>query len=128
MRRAMKKRGSRGAHSLQAGLLLGLILLGEPAWAIWPFTDPEPQDSVGNRTAALLSGMIQIPTVNPPGNEAALARWLVARLRAEGLEARIIPIPSPSRPNNKPSSRAAAWARQGPVTARRARASSCFTV
>ena len=110
--RAMKKRGSRGARSLRAGPLLGLLwlsVLSEPAWAIWPFTDPEPQGTVATRTAELLSGMIQIPTVNPPGNEAALARWLLARLRAGGIETKVIPIPS--RTENGPSSRAALWAR-----------------
>ena len=38
-----------------------------------------------------------------------MARWLLARLRAEGIESKIIPIPS--RQQNEPSSRAALWAR-----------------
>ena len=109
MPRPTKKIGSQRARGLRVALLITLFSWSGPAWAIWPFTDPEPAESIATETAELLSGMIQIPTVNPPGDEAVLARWLVDRLRDEDIEAKMIPIPS--RQENGASSRAAVWAR-----------------
>ena len=109
MPKPVKRQRSRPAHLLLA-LFVGFGLLsGERAWAIWPFTDPKPEASVADRTADLLSRMIQMPTVNPPGNEADLARWLTRKLRDEGIETKLIPIPS--RSQSPSGSRAAVWAR-----------------
>ncbi|MEE3332019.1 MAG: M20/M25/M40 family metallo-hydrolase [Myxococcota bacterium] len=43
----------------------------------------------------MLSAAIRIPTVNPPGAEAELARFFVAELQSSGIEARLVPTPSP---------------------------------
>jgi acetylornithine deacetylase/succinyl-diaminopimelate desuccinylase-like protein len=68
-------------------------------------TSGEAPVSLGDRAAALLSRTIQIDTSNPPGNERVLAERLASYLEAEGIEARVIPLPDPSSP------RAALWAR-----------------
>ena len=96
-----------------AALLLGLILAcaGGPAsesgWS-WGSESPYPPagDDLRSRAAALLSEAIRFQTVNPPGNERALAEHLVARARAAGLEARVQLTPS----GGNGTSRAAAWA------------------
>ena len=49
----------------------------------------------GERAARLLSSLVQIPTVNPPGGEAAAAQLLVDELREHGVESRLVPTPSP---------------------------------
>ncbi|MEE3328920.1 MAG: M20/M25/M40 family metallo-hydrolase [Myxococcota bacterium] len=106
----MKRRGPQLTQGFVVALALGgLLLCGGTAWAIWPFTNTESEGALADRTAELLSRMIQIPTVNPPGNESALAQWLVAKLRSEGIETKLIPIPS--RSDTEPGSRAAVWAR-----------------
>src|SRR5262249_1305544 len=46
-----------------------------------------------DRAAAILSEAIRFRTVNPPGDEKPLARYLAALLRAEGIEARVIRTP-----------------------------------
>ena len=61
--------------------------------------------SVGDRAGALLSAAIQVDTSNPPGNERVLAERFARYLEAEGIEARVIPLPDPNSP------RAALWAR-----------------
>lgn len=57
--------------------------------------------------AELLSRSIRIPTVNPPGDEAPLAAFLVGELDRAGLETKLIETP---RGTSK-LGRAAAWAR-----------------
>lgn len=68
---------------------------------------PNPETNTGGAAGAILSRAIQFDTSNPPGNERALAKYLVDILRGEGLEARVIETPS-ANPSVK---RAAAWAR-----------------
>jgi acetylornithine deacetylase/succinyl-diaminopimelate desuccinylase-like protein len=77
---------------------------------IWPFgapNYPNPEIDPRGAAAAILSRAIQFDTSNPPGNERALAEYLVDILRKEGLEAQVIETPSAS-PGVQ---RAAAWAR-----------------
>ena len=68
-----------------------------------PRSDEPP--SVGERAAVALGQAIRIDTTNPPGNERVLADWLAGLLDAEGIEARVVPLPDPD------SARAAVWAR-----------------
>ena len=100
---------SRFAQSILMAMILTPAMLGNSAQAIWPFTGPDSKQPLAERTAELLSRMIQIPTPNPPGHEAPLAQLLVDTLQAEGIDAKLIPIPT--RPESEPVSRAAAWAR-----------------
>jgi acetylornithine deacetylase/succinyl-diaminopimelate desuccinylase-like protein len=79
------------------------------AHAIWPF-DGGDDRPLGERAAEILSRAIAIPTVNPPGNEAPLAAYLVEVARKANLETRLIPIPS-ADDEGKETRRAAAWAR-----------------
>jgi acetylornithine deacetylase/succinyl-diaminopimelate desuccinylase-like protein len=65
------------------------------AQAIWPFDRLLEQPPLSDRAAQLLSDAIQTETVNPPGNERALARKLAAALGSAGIENRVIPTPSP---------------------------------
>ncbi len=59
-----------------------------------------------SEAAAILGGAIRIRTVNPPGNEAALARRLAELLKKEpGIESRVVHLDQPG------SARAAFWAR-----------------
>lgn len=59
-----------------------------------------------SEAAAILGGAIRIPTVNPPGNEAALAMRFAELLKKEpGIEARVVHLDQPG------SARAALWAR-----------------
>jgi acetylornithine deacetylase/succinyl-diaminopimelate desuccinylase-like protein len=55
--------------------------------------------------AALLARAIQRNTTNPPGRERPLAEDFAAALAREGVETRVIPLPTPESP------RAALWAR-----------------
>ncbi len=68
---------------------------------------PNPETNTGEAAGAILSRAIQFDTSNPPGNERALAKYLVDILRREGIEAQVIETPS-ANPSVK---RAAAWAR-----------------
>jgi acetylornithine deacetylase/succinyl-diaminopimelate desuccinylase-like protein len=61
--------------------------------------------TLGARAGSALAQMIRIDTTNPPGNERELAEWLARYLEAEGIEARVVPLPDASSP------RAALWAR-----------------
>ena len=66
---------------------------------------PLPSDDWRGSAGQILSGAIQIRTVNPPGGEAALARWLEEVLGAEPrIETRVVPL-------SADGSRAAFWAR-----------------
>jgi acetylornithine deacetylase/succinyl-diaminopimelate desuccinylase-like protein len=76
-----------------------------PAHAAWPFSSGESEELTGAGT--LLSEMIRLPTVNPPGGEGQLADLIARWLAEAGLETRTIDTPSaPDVPR-----RAAAWAR-----------------
>jgi acetylornithine deacetylase/succinyl-diaminopimelate desuccinylase-like protein len=69
-------------------------------------TDLPPRSAdLGAAAAALLARAISFDTTNPPGNERALAEYLARALAREGIEARVVPLPSESSP------RAALWAR-----------------
>lgn len=87
-------------------LLLTGLIAGEAA-AIWPFDDWFGQPSLEERATALLSEAIQIQTVNPPGNERALAQRLAAELGRAGIKNKVIETPSPD--GGPP--RAAVWGR-----------------
>jgi acetylornithine deacetylase/succinyl-diaminopimelate desuccinylase-like protein len=71
-----------------------------------PAPAPAPQ-GLGDRAAATLSGAIRIVTVNPPGDEAVLAEFFAARLRAAGVDTTVIPTPSGA----STLGRAAVWGR-----------------
>lgn len=89
------------ARRVRWGAAIAGLALADPA-AAEPALDP----------ADLLSRAIQIPTENPPGNEAALAELLVATLREQGIAARVVPTPGLQGADpDAPSTRAAAWAR-----------------
>jgi acetylornithine deacetylase/succinyl-diaminopimelate desuccinylase-like protein len=60
-----------------------------------PASRPQPASpGLGDRVAATLSDAIRFVTVNPPGDEARLAEFFAAQLRAAGAEAEVIPTPS----------------------------------
>ncbi|MFP6656265.1 MAG: M20/M25/M40 family metallo-hydrolase [Myxococcota bacterium] len=97
-------------RSLKRSTILGLLLaalFASEAAAIWPFDGWFRQPSLEERATALLSEAIQIPTVNPPGNERALARKLAAELGRAGIKNKVIETPSPD--GGPP--RAAVWGR-----------------
>lgn len=90
-----------------AGLALAVLASASPAQALWPFDrfgDPAPLEE---RATELLAEAIRIRTVNPPGNEAALARHLAEQLDRAGIEHEVIETPSPE--GGPP--RAAVWGR-----------------
>jgi len=80
---------------------------GSLVWRLRGLDYPDPETNLRGAAGAILSRAIQFDTRNPPGNERALAQYLVDILRREGLEARVIETPS-ANPSVK---RAAAWAR-----------------
>jgi acetylornithine deacetylase/succinyl-diaminopimelate desuccinylase-like protein len=82
-------------------------LSAAPSSAIWPFDALFPRPSLAERATKLLSEAIQIQTVNPPGNEKALARKLAAELGRAGIENQIVSTPGP---DGGPE-RAAVWGR-----------------
>ena len=51
---------------------------------------PIDWDALGREGATALSGYLRVNTTNPPGNELAGARYLLALLEREGIEARIL--------------------------------------
>src|SRR5687768_2916329 len=60
-------------------------------------TTPQPPDSVrvpgvdaGERTVTTLQELLRIDTTNPPGNEKQAAELLADKLRAEGLEPKLV--------------------------------------
>ena len=69
-----------------------------PASAIWPFErkeePPVAAASDPSSPAALLSRAVQIPTVNPPGDERPLAELFVDELARAGIETRLIETPA----------------------------------
>ena len=90
--------------------LVGLVLAGlvaSEAAAIWPFDQLFRRPSLEERATRLLSDAIQTRTVNPPGNEKALARKLAAELGRAGIKNKVVSTPSP---DGGPA-RAAVWGR-----------------
>lgn len=100
-----------GEGALAAVALLLTLLLPTPAGAIWPFNRgpriPDPASDLGGAAAAILSEAIRFKTVNPPGDERALAEFYTRILRRYGVPAKVIETPS----NGPGHRRAAAWAR-----------------
>ncbi len=99
-------------HSLGRGLVLATLvalagLIATEASAIWPFDGFSGKPSLEERATRLLSKAIQIRTVNPPGNEKALARTLAAELGRAGIKNKLITTPGP---DGGPA-RAAVWGR-----------------
>ncbi len=91
-----------------------LLLWSFPSEAIWPFGSDEKKVPVegappGDSPASLLSRAVQIPTVNPPGDERPLAQLFVDEFARAGIETRLVETPSPG--GASPRGRAAAWAR-----------------
>ena len=71
---------------------------------------PAPQPlpaTLAERAASILSEAIRFRTVNPPGDEKPLARYLAGLLRADGIETRVIKTPR----GDSRVGRAAVWAR-----------------
>ena len=89
------------------GLAIGLVTMTSPAAAIWPFDGLFAQPTLEERATRLLSEAIQTQTVNPPGNEKALARKLAAELGRAGIANKVVETPSP---DGGPQ-RAAVWGR-----------------
>ncbi len=89
-----------------AGLVLAGLVASEAA-AIWPFDGPLSRPSLEERATQLLSEAIQIRTVNPPGNERALASKLAAVLGRAGIKNKLVSTPGPE---GGPE-RAAVWGR-----------------
>ena len=88
------------------GLALVALVASEAA-AIWPFDGLFRRPPLDERAAQLLSDAIQTRTVNPPGNEKALARKLAAELGRAGIKNKVITTPGP---DGGPE-RAAVWGR-----------------
>jgi acetylornithine deacetylase/succinyl-diaminopimelate desuccinylase-like protein len=82
-------------------------LSASDARAIWPFDGLFSRPTLEERATELLSDAIQTRTVNPPGNEKALARKLAAELGRAGIKAKLISTPGPE---GGPE-RAAVWGR-----------------
>ena len=104
--------GLGGGPGLGVSLVL-VVLLGfsggvvTEAHAIWPFDRIFDRTPLAERAAELLADAIRTPTVNPPGNERALARKFAAALGRAGIENRVVATPSP---DGGPM-RAAVWGR-----------------
>jgi acetylornithine deacetylase/succinyl-diaminopimelate desuccinylase-like protein len=84
------------------GVALVLVVLlslsagvANEAQAIWPFDRLLSRPPLAERAVALLAEAIRIPTVNPPGNEGALARRLAQVLDRAGIEHGVIETPGP---------------------------------
>ena len=86
---------SRRMRSL-VGILLLLALLPRESKAIWPFDTDSAEQSEASSTseypeiATFLSEAIQIDTVDPPGNEEALARMITQSLAVADIETEVI--------------------------------------
>jgi len=107
-RKAIPRPG-RSPVGLPRGVIFFALWLASGC-AGWPFSTGPRADLEGDLegvAARVLSRAIRFDTQNPPGNERPLAEYLVGLLRAQGIEARVIPTPS----EGAPAGRAAAWAR-----------------
>lgn len=105
-RRLARAHGASRRAVAVAGLALGMLAATD-ATALWPFDALAPEPPLEERATALLSEAIRIRTVNPPGNEAALARVLAARLGRAGIESQLVETPGPAHGPE----RAAVWGR-----------------
>lgn len=70
------------------------IFFSTQAGAVWPFDEAPEIPSLEERATRLLAKAIRIQTVNPPGNERALAQKLAAELGRAGIKSRVISTPS----------------------------------
>ena len=99
--------------SLAVRVFSGVAALALPVTfgcASWPLGASRSGDLRGELpvvAARVLTRAIELKTVNPPGDERPLAEYLVALLRGEGIEARVVATPS----EGSEIGRAAAWAR-----------------
>ena len=102
-------------HRQLAASVLACGLLAGPAAGVDPTPIPEPAPvpselpplPLRERAARTLRDAIRLVSVNPPGDEAPLALYLVQKLREGGLEAALIPTPA----GDSKVGRAAAWGR-----------------
>lgn len=97
---ALRPNSSRNTRRLLLDLILlsGLLLSvssAREANAFWPFDGLFRHPSLAERASGLLSEAIRTNTVNPPGNEKALARKLAAVLDRAGIENRVLTTPGP---------------------------------
>jgi acetylornithine deacetylase/succinyl-diaminopimelate desuccinylase-like protein len=99
--------GNLRLQSIAVVALILAVLFALDARAFWPFDGLFRRPSLEERATALLSEAIQTQTVNPPGNEKALALKLAAELGRAGIENRVVETPSPE---GGPA-RAAVWGR-----------------
>ncbi len=88
-------------------LWTSMLMWAPTAEAIWPFDRSDAPPPLAARAETLLAEAIRIDTVNPPGNEAALARRLAEILEGADIEHALIPTPS----REGEPDRAAIWAR-----------------
>jgi hypothetical protein len=92
---------------LSAALTIGATLLAtQPGCVQNHSTQARPAAASRSQSAAhILAEAIRVPTVNPPGDEAPLAAYLVGLLRNAGLEARLVETPH----GDSSVGRGAAW-------------------
>lgn len=81
-----------------ARVLCATLLLLAPASAAAQGKAPPDFDALAREATAWLADYLKIPTVNPPGNETAGARFLQQVLAREGIESQILES-SPGRGN-----------------------------
>jgi acetylornithine deacetylase/succinyl-diaminopimelate desuccinylase-like protein len=97
-----------GGALISVLLLLSLAAgIAAEAQALQPFDRLLERVPSGEQAATLLAEMIRTPTVNPPGDERALARKLANFLGQAGIEHGVITTPSA----RGGATRAAVWAR-----------------
>jgi acetylornithine deacetylase/succinyl-diaminopimelate desuccinylase-like protein len=89
------------------GAVLGLGCAGSAQKDGNPAVAKPIEPTLAERAADILSQAIRFRTVNPPGDEKPLARYLAGILRAERIEARVIRTPR----GDSRVGRAALWAR-----------------
>ena len=99
--------GARGRKNALAAAMTG-VLCGVFAPAPSAAEANPAGLEMGRRTAELLAEMIRIPSVNPPGGEAAVAERIAAELAGAGLETRVLMTPR-ERPSDP--ARGAVWSR-----------------
>ncbi len=109
--RRARSGGRRGRSCWLAAALLacaaGWSTLPSHAIAAWPFAEGDDARELGARAASLLSGAIQLRSVNPPGDEQVLAHYFAEYLEGAGIETRTIETPTPAGAQG----RAAVWGR-----------------
>jgi acetylornithine deacetylase/succinyl-diaminopimelate desuccinylase-like protein len=109
----LKQKGKWRLGRVRRGLAGGAVAaaLACAGGAPPPAPAPKPRDTaqpaVGSSAGEILSRAIRIRTVNPPGDEAPLARYFAELLANAGLETRLVPTPSAG----SEVGRAAVWAR-----------------